>query len=101
MSDALAPISGLYRSLDAARPSDRRLGEAILKDGGVEFDVDGARVVAVVTGPARTTRRRVTFEAGRDGLRWCCTCMSAPSPWCKHAIAVIIAATATIEGARP
>lgn len=101
MSDALTPISLLYRSLDLARASDRRLGEAILKEGGVEFEADNARVVAIVTGPSGTTRRRVTFEQGRDGLRWSCTCMSAPSPWCKHAVAAIIAAATTTGGIQP
>ena len=101
MSDALAPVSGLYRSLHLARPSDRRLGEAILKEGAVDFAMDGDRAVAVVTGPSGTTRRRVTFEEGQDGLRWSCTCMSTPSPWCKHAVAATIAAATPTGGTRP
>lgn len=101
MSDALAPVSRLYQSLHFARPSDRRLGKAILRKGTVDFDVDDTHIVAVVTGPPGTTRRRVTFERGQDGLRWSCTCMSTPSPWCKHAVAATIAAETTTGGIRP
>jgi len=100
MSDALAPVSRLCQSLHLARPSDRHLGEAIVREGTVDFDVDDTRVVAVVTGPPGTTRRRVTFAQGQDGLRWSCTCMSTASPWCKHAVAATVAAATTTGGTR-
>lgn len=91
-SDALARVAGLIPSLQQARPSNRRLGETIASEGRIDFKVDGTHVVAAVTGPAGTTRRKVSFEEKESAVRWSCTCTSAPSPRCKHAVAAVIVA---------
>lgn len=98
-SDALATVASLIPSLRQARPSNRRLGETIAREGRVDFQLEGTRVIAAVTGPAGTTRRKVSFEEKQGAVRWSCTCTRSPSPWCKHAVAAVIAAAGKSEGA--
>ncbi len=98
LARALVPIAQLHTRLDElARPANRRLGQAVAAEGAVHFALDGAHIVATVTGPPGTARRRVTFAQQQGQLHWRCTCISTPSVGCKHVVAAVLAAAQAVQ----
>lgn len=92
MPHQLDVLAGLQAAGERARPSDLRLGQQLAVDGGVEFSDQDDSFVAVVTGPPGTSRRTVRFSTS-EPITWTCTCRKADSPWCKHVVAVVVAAS--------
>ncbi len=74
-------------------PANRRLGAAIVAEGGVALEVVGARDVRAIVGgtPSSPTRRHVQLRTiPETGLDWSCTC-SSKGDFCKHVVAAAIA----------
>jgi uncharacterized Zn finger protein len=77
-----------------ATPSNLRLGRDILDQGGVELTrLESLRVSAKVGGVAAADQRRtVELFSGPAGLEWSCTCTGREDLFCKHCVAVALAA---------
>ena len=77
-----------------ATPSNWRLGRQIVGEGGVRaLSVSGETVVAKVGGvPAAEQTRAVSLLVSQEGVRWSCACTRRPGLFCKHCVAVAVAA---------
>ena len=73
-----------------ATPANLRLGRAIAAEGGVEIlDFGTCRVTARVS---NGQRRTVELSSTPQGLQWRCTCSRRADLFCKHCVAVAVAA---------
>jgi uncharacterized Zn finger protein len=77
-----------------ATPSNLRLGQDILDQGGVELTrVEPLHISARVGGVAAADQRRtVELVSGPAGLEWSCTCTRRKDLFCKHCVAVSLVA---------
>jgi uncharacterized Zn finger protein len=75
-----------------ATPSNLRLGQDILDQGGVELTrFEPLRVTAKVGGVAAADQRRtVELVSGAAGLEWSCTCTRREGLFCKHCVATAL-----------
>jgi uncharacterized Zn finger protein len=71
-----------------ATRSNLRLGEEIVRQGGVELIEFGpSKVVARVGGGQR---RKAELDSTPQGLAWRCSCTSRRELFCKHCVALAI-----------
>jgi uncharacterized Zn finger protein len=73
-----------------AAPANIRLGEEIVKDGGVAFVEQEHSLVVATVQPKGGLRRTVELWSTDSGLAWKCTCTSRKL-FCKHCVAAAIA----------
>ncbi len=78
-----------------ATPSNMRLGQQIVAEGGVaDLVIASGHVKARVGGvPSADQTRTVELFAGDDGLKWSCTCTRRRDLFCKHCVAAAMAAS--------
>lgn len=94
MTQDLRAVAELSTGLGNARASDRRLGQQIAATAEIDFTTQETVVTARVGATPASGGRTVRSTRGRDRVHWSCTCTGDESPWCKHAIAAILAADA-------
>ena len=76
-----------------AMPSNYRLGAQLAKEGRVELiENERSKIIAKVKGGQGSSGRTVTLKASKSGLEYSCTCSKKPDWFCKHCVAVGLAA---------